>query len=118
MISEKNVRLLRVVVASPSDVQSERDAVSEVVDDLNRGAASERMLRIELSRWETDIYPGFHPAGPQGLIDQKLRIQDCDVLVGIFWHRFGTPTGDAASGTEHEFRVAYDAWQQSQNPKK
>ena len=76
MNSETKVRLLRIVVASPSDVQSERDAVSEVVDDLNRGTASERMLRIELSRWETDAYPGFHPEGPQGLIDKTLRIQD------------------------------------------
>jgi hypothetical protein len=104
------------VVASPSEVKSERDAVSQVVDDLNRGIAPERMLRIELSRWETDVHPGFHPEGPQGLIDKMLRIQDCDVLVGIFWRRFGTPTNDAASGTEHEFRVAYDAWKQSQKP--
>jgi hypothetical protein len=115
MISETHVRL-RVVVASPSDVQSERDAVSQVVDDLNRGIAPERKLLIELSRWETDAHPGFHPEGPQGLIDKKLRIQDCDVLVGIFWHRFGTPSMDAGSGTEHEFRVAYDAWKQSQKP--
>jgi formylglycine-generating enzyme required for sulfatase activity len=29
-----------------------------------------------------------------------------DVFVGIMWKRFGTPTGKAGSGTEHEFRSA------------
>ncbi len=32
------------------------------------------------------------------------------LLVGVFWKRFGTPVTDAESGTEHEFRVAYEEW--------
>src|SRR5262245_55213204 len=59
-----------------------------------------------------DTYPGFHPEGPQGLIDSILHIEDCDVLLGIFWKRFGTPTTEAGSGTEHEFLRAYAAWKQ------
>jgi len=31
-----------------------------------------------------------------------MQIADSDVVVGIFWKRFGTPTRDAQSGTEHE----------------
>jgi hypothetical protein len=56
---------LKVVVASPGDVQSERDALPAVFDELNRGIAAERGLRLELIRWETDAHPGFHPDGPQ-----------------------------------------------------
>jgi hypothetical protein len=41
------------------------------------------------------------------LIDQAMRIEDADVVVGIFWKRFGTPTLDAGSGTEHELRHAF-----------
>ena len=108
--------VLRIVVASPSDVQPERDALSGVVDELNRGIAEERGLRLELVRWETDAYPGFHPEGPQGLIDAILRIEDCDILIGIFWKHFGTPVSDAGSGTAHEFQRAYEAWQQHQRP--
>jgi tetratricopeptide (TPR) repeat protein len=107
---------LRIVVASPSDVQPERDAVQAVADELNRGIAKDRALRLEVGRWETDAYPGLHVDGPQGLIDPILRIEDCDVLIGIFWKRFGTPTMGAKSGTEHEFRTAYEAWQKNQRP--
>jgi hypothetical protein len=108
--------ILRIVVASPGDVQAERDALTTVVEELNRGIAGDRSLRLELGRWETDAYPGFHPDGPQGLIGSVLNIQDCDVLIGIFWKRFGTPVKDAGSGTEHEFLRAYEAWQAKGRP--
>src|SRR5712691_12837616 len=112
----ESIHLLRIVVASPGDVQAERDAPPAVIEELNRGIAATQNLRLELVRWETDAYPGFHPAGPQGLIDPILRIEDCDVLLGIFWKRFGTPTKEAGSGTEHEFLRAYAAWQQHGRP--
>ncbi len=112
----KQVHVLRVVVASPKDVQQERNALVEVAEELNRGIAGDRALRIDISRWETDVYPGFHIEGPQGLIDLSLSIEDCDLLIGIFWKRFGTPTLDAKSGTEHEFRKAYEAWKRNNRP--
>ena len=93
------VNLFRIVVASPGDVQAERDALPAVLEELNRGLAATQNLRLELGRWETDAYPGFHLEGPQGLIDPILRIEDCDVLLGIFWKRFGTPTADAGSAS-------------------
>jgi len=115
------MRTLRVVLASPSDVQPERDILPSVIEELNRGMGVVLDVDLKLYRWETDAYPGFHPEGPQGLIDSILRIlidsilriDDCDVLIGIFWKRFGTPTHGADSGTEHEFRTAYKAWQES-----
>jgi hypothetical protein len=75
---------LRIVVASPSDVQAERNALPTVIEELNNGLARDRGVRLELARWETDAYPGFHSEGPQGLIDGILRLDDCDILIGIF----------------------------------
>lgn len=116
MVANHQVRLLRIVVASPSDVQAERDVLPKVLAELNDGVAADRNVRLELSRWETDAFPGFHPEGPQGLIDPTLRIEDCDILIGIFWKRFGTPVNNAKSGSEHEFRLAYEAWNEKGRP--
>ncbi|HEY4271107.1 MAG TPA: DUF1566 domain-containing protein [Candidatus Udaeobacter sp.] len=110
------VRVLRVVVASPGDVEAERNALPEVIDEINRGVAADRNLRLELSRWETNTYPSFNSDGPQGGIDPILNIEQCDLVIGLFWHRFGTPTVDSDSGTEHEFRLAYEAWKRSGRP--
>ena len=110
------VRILRVVVASPGDVLAERERLLRVLDEVNRGVAADRALVLTLSRWETDSYPGFHVEGPQGLIDRVLKIEDCDVLIGIFWKRFGTPVADAGSGTEHEFQIACRQWRATERP--
>jgi hypothetical protein len=40
--------ILRIVVATPSDVQPECNALAEVVDELNRENAGEPGLRLEL----------------------------------------------------------------------
>lgn len=82
----------------------------------SQGVARERGCRLSLWRWETDAHPGLHLEGPQGLIDDAMRIEDADVVVGIFWKRFGTPTSDAGSGTEHELRRACSAWEQRARP--
>ncbi|MGH7597154.1 MAG: SUMF1/EgtB/PvdO family nonheme iron enzyme, partial [bacterium] len=87
-----------------------------VIAELNRGVAHERHVVLELSHWKTDAYPGFHPEGPQGVIDPILKIEDCDILLAIFWKRFGTPAKGAASGAEHEIRTAIKARQSAGRP--
>ncbi len=74
-------------------------------------------LSLQAVRWETDTYPGFHPDGPQALIDSLLNIEDCDILIGIFWKRFGTPIKEKGrTGTEHEFYKAHKAWKKDGKP--
>lgn len=109
-------RILRLVVASPADVQPERDVLPSVIEEVNRNVAADRGLVLDLSRWETDAHPGFHAEGPQGLIDPILKITECDLLIGIFWKRFGTPTTDGKTGTEHEFNMAHESWKEKGSP--
>jgi tetratricopeptide (TPR) repeat protein len=104
------------VAVSPGDVRAERDRLEAVLDELNRGVARERGARLSLWRWETDAHPGLHLKGPQGLIDDAMRVEDADVVVGIFWKRFGTPTLDTGSGTQHELRRAWAAWRERGRP--
>jgi len=56
----KTKKILRIVLSSPADVQEERRIMQDVIEELNRGVADDHGLRLELSRWETDDFPGFH----------------------------------------------------------
>src|SRR6478736_9872121 len=112
----RRIAVIRVVLASPSDTQFEREAVHGAIETVNRDTAHNSGLHLELSRWETDAAPGFHSHGPQGLIDPVLRIEDCDLLIGVFSHRFGTITSDGKTGTEHEFDIAYQCWKRLRRP--
>src|ERR1043166_7784619 len=105
-MAAKQLQLLRLVLASPSDVENEWKVVEKIVAELNHGVARERGLQIEIANWRTDTFPGFHLDGPQGQVDTTLRIEDADFLLAIFWTRFGTPVADAGSGTQHEIMRA------------
>ncbi|GEM_PF-3331289 len=107
---------IRIVLSSPSDVDAECRVMDGVIAELNRGVGHERHVVLELTHWKTDAYPGFHPEGPQGVIDPILKIEDCDILLAIFWKRFGTPAKGAASGAEHEIRTAIKARQDRGRP--
>ncbi|WP_146164551.1 hypothetical protein [Nitrosospira sp. Nsp2] len=71
-------------------------------NDLN---AAERRLVLLPLRWETHSAPKYGER-PQEIINQQV-VDRCDLLVGIFWTRVGSPTGMADSGTIEELeRVA------------
>lgn len=106
----------RIVVASPGDVQAERNSLQGVLDELNEGVAGLLGYELKLWRWETDAYPGFHAKGAQGQIDEIMQIEEADIVIGIFWERLGTPVADAQSGTEHELRKAIEAWRKQSRP--
>jgi hypothetical protein len=110
---DRTEQRVRVVLVSPSDVAKERAVAKRVVDELNRGVAAGR---LSLWRLELDARARMHLNGPQGLIDELMDLQDADVVVGVFWKRFETPTHEAESGTEHELRRAWDAWKERGAP--
>src|SRR3990172_1493833 len=92
----------RVLIASPSDVLSERKAISEVLyawNALNSVAMNIVLLPV---MWETHSAPEMG-GRPQEIINKQL-VRDCDFLIGTFWTRIGTHTGVAESGTVEEIR--------------
>ena len=104
-------RIVSVFVASPGDVNTERDHVADVAAALNRNMAEERDVQFKVVGWKTDVRPRVHKQGPQGPIDEDLPIERCDIVVGILWKRFGTciPEMGGETGTEHEIRAAIAA---------
>lgn len=99
--------IIRVLVASPSDCVHERKIIPEVIAAWNAVHSLDRAAVIEPVLWETHSYPELG-GRPQGIINKQL-VEHCDILVGTFWTRMGTPTGAAASGTAEEiekFRAA------------
>lgn len=109
----EEVKKVRVFVASPGDVQFERDQLAKVVDDINWTLATlapEKGVVLELIRWETHVAPGIG-RDAQDVVNRQIG--DYDIFVGIMWKRFGTATTVAGSGTDEEFQRAYARWQEN-----
>lgn len=92
--------VIPVMIASPGDVASERDIIRSVIHDWNDINASASKVVLSPIGWETHSSPELG-ARPQELINSRL-LTECDLLVGVFWTRLGTPTGKAKSGTVEE----------------
>jgi hypothetical protein len=88
------------MIASPGDVQRERDTVRAVLDEWNSVNGARRKLMLLPLGWETDVAPEMGDE-PQNIINKRI-LKDADLLVGIFWTRLGTPTSGYASGAVEE----------------
>jgi hypothetical protein len=91
---------IRVLIASPGDLEEERDIVVEAINDWNAANAFDDSVVLLPVRWETHATPetGIRP---QAAINSQL-VKECDLLVGMFWTRLGSNTGVAESGTVEE----------------
>ena len=98
---------IRIFISSPGDVQAERDALKALVkDELQHTLGDKHGLHLVPVMWEDLGRPGM------GDIQENLfkQLGDFNIFIGMFWHRFGTPSGNYESGSEAEFRRAYEKW--------
>lgn len=96
--------VLRVMIASPSDVTAERDAVESAIHEWNGANAEKRRTTLLPWRWEADSVPmvGDHP---QSLLNGQ-GVDTSDIVIALFWSRLGSPTPEAESGTVEEIERA------------
>lgn len=95
-----NAQTFRVLIASPSDLTEERQAVTDAINEWNaEHAAAEGVVLLPV-RWETHARPTTNVRPQQAINDQLVT--NSDILIGMFWTRFGTDTGVAESGTVEE----------------
>lgn len=96
--------VMTIFLASPGDVNEERNRLEDGIADWNRTWARNLGIRLELLRWEQDAYPDIGEDA-QDVINRQIP-QDYDLFIGLMWSRFGTPTARAGSGTAEEFERA------------
>jgi Sel1 repeat-containing protein len=115
----ESVTRLRIFLSSPGDVTEERQLAREAVAELAREPGFES-AKLEVISWDDPQgrTPLVAQLDPQGAVERSLpKPSECDVVVGIFWARMGSPLppgkykkadgGDYLSGTEYEIENAF-----------
>jgi hypothetical protein len=110
-VSTEQRRVVKVFLASPSDLAPERLIAKEIVDKLNKQWAEFFSLQVELVGWEdsTSAY-----GRPQDIINQDLV--QCEFFIGMLWHEWGKPNGRYNSGFEEEYRLSEKSLKQTGRP--
>lgn len=94
--------VIPVMIASPGDVQEFRTSARDILHEWNYIHSDSLQIVLMPVGWETHSSPELG-SRPQELINDRV-LKDCDLLVGIFWTRLGTPTGETESGTVEEIK--------------
>jgi hypothetical protein len=101
-----NATVYRIFIASPSDVEKERKEICQIIYDWNITNGNQNGVILEPVRYQSHSIPEMGDRA-QALINKQL-LDESDLLIGIFWTRLGTPTGDFESGSQEEvekFRI-------------
>lgn len=117
MTPKQSPRTIQIFISSPSDVGEARDTTERIIEEIDAALGAFLGIRLVALRWEADVAPRM--GRPQSVVLDQLSVDAVDIFIGILWQRFGTPTGATnpntglpySSGTEEEFREAYQAWE-------
>jgi len=95
-----DAKVYRVLIASPGDVDEERKAIPEIIQRWNDLNAEQSNVVLMPVKWETNSAPLMGDR-PQGVINRQV-VESCDMAIGVFWTRLGSPTGANISGSAEE----------------
>lgn len=93
-------KVFKILIASPGDVEEERIAIPEIISEWNNANSETNKIVLLPVKWETHSAPLLGDRA-QGIINNQL-VTSCDMAIGVFWTRLGSPTGVSESGTAEE----------------
>ncbi|MFH7321441.1 DUF4062 domain-containing protein [Desulfurivibrio sp. D14AmB] len=95
-----NATVINIMIASPGDVATERNVIRTAIHGWNAVHSADRAVILAPVGWDTHSAPEMGDRA-QAVINKQV-LQNCDLLVAVFWTRLGSPTGKVASGTVEE----------------
>lgn len=95
-----SANIYQVIIVSPGDVPRERQLAREIVLGWNVINSRDKQVCLMPVGWEFNSSPEMGDRAQKIINDQIL--EDSDLLIGIFWTRIGSPTGDSISGSVEE----------------
>ena len=94
--------VLKIMIASPEEVEEERRIVTGAIYRWNDANASVRQLVLLPIKWETHSTPQL--GVPAHTVINRQRLDDADIVIGIFGTPTGTPTEEYVTGTVEEIK--------------
>ena len=95
-----SANVYQVIIVSPGDVPRERQLAREIVLGWNTINSRDKQVCLIPVGWEFNSSPEMGDRAQKIINDQIL--DESDLLIGIFWTRIGSPTGDSISGSVEE----------------
>lgn len=96
----KHCAVYDLLISCPSDVAEYIPMIELAVNYFNNHFGRLNDVVIRTVHWSKNARPAMG-APPQTLLNQQI-VDGSDMVVGLFWTKFGTPTKEYGSGAEEE----------------
>ena len=96
----QKITVYDLLISCPSDVVEYIPIIETAISRFNNSYGRLTDIVIRTFHWSKDTYPEFGDH-PQALFNNQL-LYNMDIVIGMFWTKFGEPTKDYNSGTEEE----------------
>lgn len=104
---------IRIFLASPKDTAEARQGVADVVEAIAHDPAYRERVEIELRRWDDPNRPvplSFRRNPQADVVEYTGDPSDCDLLVALFRHVFGSPLPEKDEGRDYGLSPDGDPW--------
>ncbi|HEY5123860.1 MAG TPA: DUF4062 domain-containing protein, partial [Ignavibacteria bacterium] len=82
---------IKVFIASPDEVITERRIIEDIINELNDTFAKLLNINLKAIKWEQKVIPQM--GRPQQVINEQIKPNECSIFIGILWTKFGSRTG-------------------------
>ncbi|HEX8751958.1 MAG TPA: hypothetical protein VF731_00955 [Solirubrobacterales bacterium] len=100
-----SAQIYPLLFSSPSDASGDVHTAAEAVSRWNVIYGREFGSNVMPLYWASHAAAEFG-VRPQESLNKQL-VEQADIVIALFWHRLGTDTGEAESGTVEEIERAY-----------
>ena len=96
----KSITVYDLLISCPSDVSEYIELLEREILHFNNFYGRSHDIIVRSRHWSKDSYAELGRF-PQNLLNVQL-VDSSDLILAVFWTRFGTPTENYGSGTEEE----------------
>jgi hypothetical protein len=100
-----SAQIYPLLISSPSDVADDVSSVADAVLRWNAIYGKEFGASVLPLHWSSHAAAEYG-VRPQETLNKQL-VEQADIVIALFWHRLGTDTGEAVSGTVEEIEKAH-----------
>jgi hypothetical protein len=101
----ETVKLIRIALCGPSDVEQEIGIAKDVIRSLSDREMDSCGIMLKPLDWRDNSSPDLSQR-PQAILNRQI-VDKADIVVAVYWNRFGSSTGLYDSGTEEEIKRAH-----------
>lgn len=99
-----------LLISCQGDIEEFTSVIEEAVKKFNSLFGRTNNVLVNAKYWKEDSYPQMGDK-PQAILNRQL-VNECDMLIAVFWTKFGSPTDRYGSGTEEEIEEMISAGKQ------